>query len=141
VAGTITIKSQIVTGLLINATGPTQTIVVQPAPPVITNLTATRTSTGFTVNVTGYASNRDVDTASYQFAASEGASLQTTQLSTPVTPLFTTWYGSSSSAPYGSQFTLTQAFTVNGSSSSVLSVTLTLTNTLGTSPAQTAILQ
>jgi hypothetical protein len=120
---------------------PTQSIVVPAGPPVITGVTATRTSTGFTVTVTGYASNRDVDSAAYQFAASEGSSLQTTQLSTTITSLFTQWYGSASSAPYGSQFTMTQPFAVNGSASSILSVTVTLTNALGTSPAASAILQ
>ncbi len=131
VAGTITITSQLVVGTTNGTAGPTQTITVQPSAPVITNVTATRTSTGFTVTVTGFASNRDVDSASYQFSASEGANLQTTTLNTTVTPLFTTWYGSSSSSPYGSQFTLTQPFTVNGANTSILSVTVTLTNALG----------
>jgi hypothetical protein len=62
-------------------------------------------------------------------------------VSTTVTSLFTPWYSSASSAPYGSQFTLTQPFNVSGSSSSVLSVSVTLTNALGTSPAVSAILQ
>jgi hypothetical protein len=143
VAGTITITAQLTAGT-VNVTptpAPTQTTTVTPGAPVITSVTATRTGTGFTVMVTGYASNRDVDSGTYQFAASEGASLLTSQASTTITPLFTAWYGSASSAPYGSQFTLTQPFTVTGSPSSVLSVTVTLTNALGTSPAATAILQ
>jgi hypothetical protein len=143
VAGTITITAQLlVNGVNVTPTPvPKQTVTVNPSAPVITRVTATRTSTGFTVAVTGYASNRDVDSGTFQFAASEGANLQTTQLTTTTTSLFTQWYGSSTSAPYGSQFTLTQPFTVNGTSSSVLSVTVTLTNALGTSPAITAILQ
>jgi hypothetical protein len=143
VAGTITITAQLLAGS-VNVTptpAPTQSITVTPGPPVITGVTAARTSTGFTVSVTGYASNRDVDNGNFQFSASEGANLLTTQLGIPITPLFTQWYGSSSAAPYGSQFTLTQPFTVNGSTASVLSVTVTLTNALGTSPAATANLQ
>jgi hypothetical protein len=62
-------------------------------------------------------------------------------VSTPVTSLFTQWYGGSSAAQYGSQFTLTQAFTVNGSASSVVSVSVTLMNALGTSTAASAFLQ
>jgi hypothetical protein len=91
--------------------------------------------------VTGYASDRDVDTAAYQFSASAGATLTTTQVSTTITSLFTQWYGNASSAPYGSQFTLTQPFNVSGSASSVQSLSVTLTNALGTSPAMSAILQ
>jgi hypothetical protein len=143
VAGTITITAQLLAGT-VNVTptpAPTQSIVVTPGAPVITSVTATRTSTGLTVMVTGYASNRDVDSGAYQFSASDGANLLTTQLGTSITSLFTPWYGSTSSAPFGSQFTLTQPFTVNGSTSAVLSVTVTLTNALGTSPAATANLQ
>jgi hypothetical protein len=143
VAGTITITAQLFAGT-VNVTptpAPSQSITVTAGAPVITGVTAARTSTGFTVTVTGYASNRDVDTGAYRFSGSDGANLVTNQLSTSITSLFTQWYGSSSSAPFGSQFTLTQPFTVNGSPSSVLSVTVTLTNALGTSPAATANLQ
>jgi hypothetical protein len=143
VAGTITITAQLLAGTT-NVTptpAPSQTIQVTAGAPVITKLTATRTSTGFTVSVTGFASNRGVDGGTFQFSASEGSSLQTTQLSTTDTSLFSTWYGTSTSAPFGSQFTLSQPFTVSGTNSAVLSVTVTLTNALGTSPAATAILQ
>ncbi|MEI9975199.1 MAG: hypothetical protein WDO73_25965 [Ignavibacteriota bacterium] len=74
--------------------------------------------------------------------ADSGSALQTPQLTTTVTSLFSTYYGGSASAPFGSQFTLTQPFTVaDGGASSVLSVTVTLTNAIGTSPAVTANLQ
>jgi hypothetical protein len=143
VAGTITITAQLLAGTT-NVTptpAPTTTIIVTAEAPVITAVTANRTSSGFTVTVTGYASNRDVDSATYLFSPSEGATLATSQVSTPVTSLFTQWYGNPNSAPYGSQFTLTQPFTVSGSTSSILSVSVTLTNALGTSPAISAILQ
>jgi hypothetical protein len=143
VAGTITITAQLLAGTT-NVTPtppPSQTIKVTAGAPVITSVTAARTSTGFTVSVTGFASNRDVDSGTFQFSASEGSSLQTTQLTTTDTPLFTTYYGSSTSTPFGSEFTLAQPFTVSGSTAAVLSVTVTLTNALGTSSAATAILQ
>jgi len=143
VAGVITITAQLLAGT-VNVTptpAPKQTITVTAGAPVITAVTATRTSTGFTVTVTGYASNRGVDSGTFQFSASEGSSLQTTQLNTTDTSLFTQWYGSSTSAPFGSQFKLSQPFTVNGSNASVLAVTVTLSNALGTSPAASANLQ
>jgi hypothetical protein len=144
VAGTITVTAQLLAGT-VNVTptpAPSQTIKVTAGAPVISSVTATRTSTGFTVTVVGFASNRGVDSASFTFSPSAGSSLQTTQLTTTVTSLFSAYYGSSAAAPFGSQFTLTQPFTVaSGASSSVLSVTVTLTNALGTSPAATANLQ
>lgn len=143
VAGTITITAQLVAGGVdVTPTpAPSESITVTAGAPVITGVTATRTSTGFTVKVTGFASNRGVDGGTYQFSASEGASLGTSQLATSITSLFAQWYSSSSSAPFGSQFTLTQPFSVAGSTSAVLSVSVTLTNALGTSPASSAILQ
>jgi hypothetical protein len=143
VAGAITVTAHLLAGGqdVTPTPAPTRTVLVNPSAPVITSLTAMRNSTGFTVVVVGYASNRDVDTGTYQFAASEGANLLTGQLATPVTSLFTQWYQTSGSAPYGSQFSLTQPFTVQGNPATVLSVTVTLTNALGTSPAATANLQ
>ena len=143
VAGTIGITAQLVAGGIdVTPTpAPSATIIVTAGAPVITGVAASRTSTGFTVTVTGYASNRGVDTGAYQFSASAGATLTTSQVSTPITSLFTQWYSSAGSAPFGSQFTLTQPFNVNGSASSILSVSVTLTNALGTSPAVSAILQ
>ena len=47
---------------------------------------------------------------------------------------FTTWLSNTSqSNPYGTQFTLTAPFTLSTQSTSVVSVTVTLTNTKGAS--------
>jgi hypothetical protein len=145
VAGTITITAQFLAGTT-NVTPtpePSATIVVPAAGPVITAVTAQRstTSNGFTVFVTGYVTNRDVETATFSFTPSEGSTLTTTQLSPPVTSLFTTWYGGSGSAQYGSEFTLAQQFATNGSPSTVFSVSVTLGNKLGNSSTVSAVLQ
>jgi len=143
VAGTITITVHLLAGAqdVTPSPAPTRSIVVNPAAPVITGVTATRTGTGFTVVVTGYSSTRDLASGTYQFAGSAGADLLTGQIATPLSALFTTWYQGSASAPYGSQFSLTQPFSVSGSASTVLSVTVTLTNSIGTSSAAMAYLQ
>lgn len=143
VAGTITITAQLLAGSadVTPTPAPSQTIKVTAAAPVITGVTATRTSNGFTVTVTGFASNRGVDSATFTFTPTAGSTLQTSTVTTTDTSLFSTWFGSSASAPFGSQFLLSQPFTVAGSPSSILSVTVTLTNALGTSPAATANLQ
>jgi hypothetical protein len=111
------------------------------APPVITSMTATRTSTGFTVTIVGYATSRDVTTANFTFSATAGANIGTSQLSVSVSSIFAPWYSSAPSAPYGSQFTFTQPFTVTGSNSVILSVSATLTNSVGVSSAASANLQ
>jgi hypothetical protein len=142
VAGTITITAQLVAGgaNITPTPAPTTTIMVPAGAPVITAVTATRTSTGFTVSITGYASDKDVDSSNYQFTPSAGSSLSTSTATVALTPLFTQWYTSSGSPQYGSEFTLSQPFTVSGSASSVLSVTVTLSNALGSSQAVSAIL-
>jgi hypothetical protein len=58
-----------------------------------------------------------------------------------VDQLFAAWYGSAASAQYGSQFTLTQPFTVQGDPAAVVSVSVTLTNKIGNSTPVSATLQ
>jgi hypothetical protein len=143
VAGTITITAQLLAGTQ-NVTptpGPSLSVRVNAAAPVITSITATRTSTGFTVVLDGFSSSRDLSTGIFQFSGSAGANLLTSQVSTTDSSLFTQWYQSAASAPFGSQFSLTQPFTVTGSPSAILSVIVTLTNSVGTSQAVTANLQ
>jgi hypothetical protein len=59
----------------------------------------------------------------------------------PLDALFTEWYSSPASAPYGSQFALTEPFTVQGSPQAILSVMVTLTSKVGTSAPASANLQ
>ncbi len=137
VAGTITIAAALQAGgqSITPAPAP-RTITILAAAPVIATtptITATRNSTGFTVVLNGYATSLEVTQATFTFTAGAGANLQTGQVTVPVTALFAQWYQSSASAPFGSQFTFTQPFTVQGSPSDIVSVTVTLTNSNGTS--------
>jgi hypothetical protein len=142
-AATVTITAQLLVGTQDVTPSPASklTFRLNAAAPVITAMTATRTSTGFTVTITGYATSRDVATATFQFSATSGSNLQTSQLAVPVSSIFAPWYSSAPSAPFGSQFTFTQPFTVTGSNSAILSVSATLTNSVGTSSAASANLQ
>ena len=81
----------------------------------------------------GYSSPRDLSQAVFVFTAAAGANLQTGQVTVPLSAVFSAWYQSAASAPYGSQFTLTQPFTVTGNQQAVTSLTVTLTNSMGTS--------
>jgi hypothetical protein len=52
-----------------------------------------------------------------------------------VEPLFTSWFQDAASSRYGSQFTFTQPFTVQGDPNAVTPESLTLGNRLGSTTA------
>jgi hypothetical protein len=139
VAGLITITAQLTAvGQDVTPTPPpTFTIRIAPMAPVPTTVTATRNSTGFTVNIMGYVTDREVTQALFTFNAAPGSNLQTTSLTLPVDTIFAQYFGSSAALPTGGQFLFTQAFTINGNLQAVTSVTVTLVNKIGQSTAVT----
>ena len=117
----------------------TQTIQIAPSAPVITQVSASTTSSGFQVQVTGYSTTRGATQANLQFTAASGQSLQTTSLTVSLTDAANAWFQSSASDAYGSQFVLTLPFTVtNGTASAIASVSVQLVNTQGTSNSMSA---
>ena len=122
---------------------PVLTIRIAAAAPVIVpgTLTAVRNSTGFTVTLTGYATDRELTQAMFQFTAAAGSTLQTTSVTVAIDTLFAGYFSGAGATPFGSQFTYTQPFTVTGSAQTVASVTVTLVNKIGQSAAVTATLQ
>jgi len=146
VAGTITVteKLTIDTQDVTPTPTPSQTITIAPGVPVLTgnpSMTATRNSTGFTVVATGYSNTREIQTALFQFTAASGQTVQTNQISIPGSQLFAPYYSSAASNATGGSFKLTQAFTITGNTQAIVSVTLTLTNSVGSSKAVTVNLQ
>ena len=143
VAGTITLTVSWEAG---GATLPvpaalTQTIQIAPAVPVISAVTASTTSSGFQVVITGYSNTRELSQALLQFTPATGQTLQTTSLTVSLTSAATTWFQSGTSDQYGSQFTLTLPFTVtNGSASAIGSVSVQLVNSQGNSASASATL-
>ena len=142
-AGTITITANLVAAGqdITPSPQPSVSVRVAPAAPVISSVTAVRGSSGFTVTVTGFATPRQVTQATFTFAAQSSANLQTNSVTAQVSGLFSSWYSSGASAPFGSQFAFVQSFSVNGSVAGITSVTVTLTNAQGNSAAVTANLQ
>jgi hypothetical protein len=140
VAGTITITSQLMAAGqdITPVPAPTKTIVIGAAAPSITSVTATVNSTGFTVTVDGFDPTRAVTQVVFTFAAASGSTLQTSSVTVSAASLYTSWYQSSASAAYGSQFSFTLPFTVTGNVQSITSVTVTLVNPTGTSTAMSA---
>lgn len=143
VAGLITIAANLKVGStdVTPTPAPTKQIRVNAAAPAIVSVVATRTATGFTVVVTGFSTTLDVSQANFQFSGAPGANLQTSSLTIPVGTLFSNYYQSNTPGLTGSQFVYTQTFTVSGNTQGVTSVSVTLVNSSGTSPAGTATIQ
>jgi hypothetical protein len=133
VAGTITLTATLnASGTDITPTpAPTETITISPAAPVMQTVTFSNSGGGLTVTVIGYSTTRDMVSGQFQFYTSSGPILTpvTVQLGTA----FSTWYSSSASNQYGSQFSLTIPFTVAGTATDIVSVNATITNSQGSS--------
>ena len=142
IAGTITLTvSWQSGGPLAVPVALTQTIQIAPAAPVISAITATTTSTGFQVQITGYSNTRELTQALLQFAPAAGQTLQTTSLTVSLSSAAATWFQSGTSDQYGSQFILTLPFTVsNGGSSAIGSISVQLQNSVGSSSSSSATL-
>jgi hypothetical protein len=142
VAGTITLALSFQAGGqdVTPSPAPTRTITIAAAAPVITAVTAQRTSSGIEVDVTGYSTPRSMTGATFQFQSAPGTNLQGSQVMLTVDQLFTTWYTGSGSAQYGSRFTFAQQFTISGSSAGITGVAVTLANAQGTSNSVSATL-
>ncbi|HVN04527.1 MAG TPA: putative Ig domain-containing protein [Bryobacteraceae bacterium] len=116
-----------------------QTIQIAPAVPAITALSASTTSSGFQIVITGYSNTRELSQATLQFTPVAGQTLQTTSVTVPLTSAAAVWFQGSSSDQYGSQFILTLPFSVsNGAASAVASASVQLVNTQGTSSPASA---
>jgi large repetitive protein len=142
-AGVITLTARLQAGTadVTPSPAPAQQIRINPGVPVITSVRATRGGAGIEVQVTGYSSTRELTQAQFRFTAAAGAALQTTDLTIPVDGVFSAWYGSAASTATGSQFTYTQQFSVQGAATAVQSLTVTLSNRQGASPAVSANVQ
>lgn len=113
-----------------------QTIHIAPAVPIISAITASTTSTGFQVVVTGYSNTRELSQAALQFTPASGQTLQNSGATVSLSNASTTWFQSSTSDQYGSQFLLTMPFNVtSGSASAIASISVQLVNSQGTSAA------
>jgi hypothetical protein len=125
-AGTITLASTLTAGGgAVNCPNCplAQSVSIPRTAPVITNVRVTRTTTGFTVTLTGFSTTREISQGTFRFA---GSNLQTTELVVPLTATFNTWFQSEPSQQFGGQFTMTLPFTIQGDTSSVTSLTVTL---------------
>ncbi len=119
---------------------PEHIIRIARAAPQISFLEVTRAAGALTIRMTGFATPRSVRSARFRFTAGAGATLQTSEFSLPVVDLFNGWYQNRQSTQFGSQFTFTQVFTVQGDASQIRAVEVILSNAEGESaPARREI--
>jgi hypothetical protein len=99
---------------------------------VIRSVRLVRNSTGFEVLITGLSNSRDLGAATFRFQQGSSA-LSTTDVQVDFSASAREWYQGTGSQVFGSQFTIVQPFTVNGSQDAVAGVTVTLSNAQGAS--------
>ena len=98
------------------------------------------TAGGFDVEFVATSTTRDATQATLTFTPTTGD--QITGISTftvDVSASSAAWFSSSSGLTYGGAFSLTIPFTLTGSASAIQSVSVTLTNSIGTSAAVTGM--
>jgi hypothetical protein len=140
VAGVITITEQLVANGtdITPSPAPTRTIAIAASAPTVTSVTVTRGTNQFTVVVVGFDPTRAITQMNFTFTPAAGSTLQTSTVTIPAQTLFSQWYQSTASVPFGSQFSFTITFTVGGNVNSIQSVTVTETNPTGTSSGVSA---
>jgi hypothetical protein len=140
VAGTITfsvVSLQAGGSSLTVPDGLTRTANVAAGPPIIRTLAVVHTAGGIQVQMTGLSNTREMTKALVSFQAAPGTTLQTSQISVPLSEVATGWFQSDGSKTFGGQFGLTLPFTFNGSVS-LSSVSVILSNGAGDSAAMSA---
>jgi len=135
VSGAITLSFALqAAGVDLDASGLGHTITIARAAPAIQNVNVTRTASGFTIQVQGLSTPRELTEVNLHFTQASGANLQTTDLAESLTAVSKQWYQSQASAQFGSQFILVLPITASqGSASAVSGVSVVLKNSTGDS--------
>jgi len=135
VSGTIDLNVKLVSnGTNITPPDSSRTIRVDRLAPRIASVQVVKTSAGFDVHLTGFATTREVSQGTFQFSGDTAASTAT--ITVPLASSSKTWFQSADSQRFGGQFGLVQSFQWQGQPSGVLnSVSVSLTNAQGASAA------
>ena len=137
-AGTIRIDS-VLNFAGASTPGPTRSITVRRAVPVITNLRLTRTASTLELRIEGFTNTRQLSEARVTFTASGTVDLTTaSQLTVNVQAAIQSWFASAASQPFGGQFALVLPFTVSGDAANITGVGVTIVNGEGPSSPATA---
>jgi hypothetical protein len=138
VAGTITLNLSLQSAKGEVTEAYSRALHVLRAAPVVRGVQVVHTAGGFEVRLTAYSTPRQLTQAVIQLTPAAGSNLQTTQLNIPLTDLANAWYKSAAATAFGSQFSLVLPFTIQGDAAGIDSVSVSLVNNLGSSPAVTA---
>lgn len=152
VAGTLVLTPSFTTdaGLTLTPTDPPalSLTVAAGAPRLLSAQLTGRTTTGYQLLVTGWATSRQISTIDLTITPTSGENVTTQRISIPADASFSAWYSSAQSAQFGSQFTATIPLTITGDVTNVTaladtiqSVGVTLTNRVGSSQSITAAVQ
>lgn len=106
--------------------------------PVIQSVTAAASPGGITVTITGFSTSRELTQAAITLTPGSGITLATSSLTVPLSSGAAAWYGSSQSQQYGTQVAITIPITLGDGAKDVASVSVTLSNSAGTSAPVTA---
>ncbi len=142
VAGTITVA---LTALTANGVSvlpnprPAATLTVARSAPVITPGSVRildLTSSGFTLEVQGYSSTRELTNFGVTFISGTGATLDgTTRFDVTLANAQSIWFDTTGGRANGSRFSLRLPFVLNGSTTAIGSASVILTNSMGASSA------
>jgi hypothetical protein len=117
--------------------------VPQSAPRLLGVSITGKTASGFTLLVTGMATGRSVTQIEVQFTPTANETVATSKVTLPVESSFLAWYSTAASQAYGSLFTASVPFTMQGDVKNVTSVvdtiqslSVTISNRQGTTAAQ-----
>jgi hypothetical protein len=135
VAGNITITTRMQAGGVDITPAPVPAFVmrVEKGAPFIVSANLVKTADGFDMVINGYATSREVASATIHFNPAPGVNLPGTDATVALSPVFTTWYQDAASAKFGSQFTLRIPFFVRGVTNPIVSATVVLSNAQGNS--------
>ncbi|WP_031500830.1 Ig domain-containing protein [Bryobacter aggregatus] len=137
-AGTIRVDS-VLNFAGVSSPGPSRTIVIARAAPVITAVRVTRSSGSLEIRVEGYSNTRQLSEARIAFSAAGSVDLTTaTQVVVNVQAAIQAWFASAASQSFGGQFALTLPFTVSGNPADITGVSVVITNGEGASAAVAA---
>jgi hypothetical protein len=119
---------------------PTKTYTIARMAPVITANSVSMTnvtSSGFNVQLSAYATTREIDSATYKFNPVSGSKLNGATITVNLNSILSSWYSDSNGMANGGAFYLSVPFAVSGDVSAVQSVTVTLSNSSGSSAGVT----
>ena len=141
VAGTVTVTMTSLSNSLgasvLPSPRPSASVVIDSAVPVTTSGSVkilNVTSSGFSVEVQGFTTTRDLTSATFVFTAGSGTQLDgSTTFTQPLTGTAPAWFSSTAGINGGGGFLLSMPFTFSGDTSALGNVSVTLSNSKGTS--------